>query len=238
MAAEQVPGRAKPVAVSATPNIYQRMAAVMRDVRGVEKKSHNPQGSYKYAGHEAVTEALRDAYVKHGIVRSASVLKSEVLDRGTLLLTVQISWINVDNPEDREVVVVPGVQSAVDKHEKVRPVQVGMALSYAVKNAEFKSFALTGDNSPDPEAQNDERYDDYADGGTGGNPSLDEARHLATDYLARFSECVTEEQVRAIKEEARKDWQVLRLVPKFGEAMVDAIRKAQARIRGQRQGGR
>src|SRR3972149_5251028 len=78
--------------------IYQRMNGVMKDVRGGGQHSHNPQGGSKSAGHEAVTEALRDAYVKHGIIRTAPVVKTEILERGLLVLTVRVAWICDDEP--------------------------------------------------------------------------------------------------------------------------------------------
>ena len=214
-------------------NIYQRLQAVMTDVRGVAKRGHNRQGNYKYAGHEAVTEALRDAYVKHGIVRTASVVGHELVDKGTLVLMVEVSWVNVDDPESRHTVVIPAVQSSVQKNGGPSPVQVGMALSYAVKNAEFKTLALTGDDTPDVESDEVEHYD-------GGNASdahyedhpRDDANSLATAYLARFSDCRSEADIKALREEVRGNWAAVRGVPNFGEAMVSMIRKTSARLRG------
>jgi hypothetical protein len=209
-----------------TLNIYQRIAAVMKDVRGVAKRSHNKQGGFSYAGHEAVTEALRDAYVKHGIVRTASVEGHELIDKGTLVLSVAVSWINIDNPEDRHSVIIPGLQSSVKKDGGASPVQVGMALSYAVKNAEFKCFSLTGDDSPDAESDEVEQYDVARQ-----EDPQNTAQALAVAYLARFSECRTEEESRELKEEIRSNWQSVRSVPNFGEHMLSAMRKAAIRIR-------
>lgn len=223
---------------SATPTgrtIYQRMALVMRDVRGVGKHSRNPQGNYSYAGHEAVTDALRDAYVKHGIVRTASVIRTEVLADGVLLLTVQVSWICDDHPASRLVVEMPGLQSSVKKDGGMAPVQVGMALSYAVKNAEFKCFALTGDDTPDTEEADNDRDDDLrAERGTqasaNGNGRA-EPTGLAVEYLARFTECKTADEVKALNELIKKNWDSVRAVPDFADHLVAARRKAGERIR-------
>lgn len=131
-------------------NIYQRLRAVMGDVVGVGKHEENRHGGYAYAGHEAVTAALRGAYVKHGIHRSATVLEDD-RNGGFLRLRVEVKWTNVDNPDDFHAVTVIGESPPVTKSGAPSPVQSGIAFSYAVKNAEFKVFALTGDDTPDAE---------------------------------------------------------------------------------------
>lgn len=208
--------------------IYQRMNSVMKDVRGVGKNSHNQQGNYRYAGHEAVTDALRDAYVKHGIVRTANVLKTEVLDRGALMLTVRVSWICDDDPSSRHDVEMPGLQSSVKKDGGLAPVQVGMALSYAVKNAEFKCFALTGDDTPDTEAQDDDRGE--PEGYDSNEPS--EADTAATMYLARFPKVQTPSELKVLNDEIKENWELVKRVRDFSEKMVAARRKAAERLRG------
>ncbi len=231
---------------SATPTgktIYQRMAGVMRDVRGVGKHSRNPQGNYSYAGHEAVTEALRDAYVKHGIVRTASVIRTEVLENGLLLLTVQVSWICDDHPTSRLVVEMPGLQSSVKKDGGMAPVQVGMALSYAVKNAEFKCFALTGDDTPDTEEADDDRADERgapnqtsANGNGGSKTEPSPAHNLAVEYMGRFTEVKTEKELDALKKEIRANWANVKTVPGIAERMVAAQRKALEGLRTRQPG--
>lgn len=131
-------------------NIYQRINAIMKAVKGVEKSSKNDHVGYKYAGHEALTEALRGKYVEFGIVRQASVLELK-RDGANLLLKVEVSFVNIDRPEDRVSVVCWGESTKMTRENGASPVQVGVALSYAVKNAEFKLFSLTGDTTPDTE---------------------------------------------------------------------------------------
>lgn len=207
--------------------IYQRMNAVMKDVRGVGKNSHNPQGGYKYAGHEAVTEALRDAYVKHGIVRTATVVGTQLLDRGALLLTVRVAWICDDEPHSRHEVEVPGIQSSVKKDGGLSPVQVGMALSYAVKNAEFKCFSLTGDDTPDTEAHDDDRGE--YEGHDTREPS--EAEMTANAYLARFPQVQSPSELRVLNDEIKENWELVKRVHNFSERMVAARKKAAERLR-------
>ena len=88
-----------------TLNIYQRINAIMAEVHGVAKKDRNQFAKYSYAGHESVTAALRGAYVKHGVVRAASVVASE-RSGGLLRLQVQVSFINIEDPADRATVTM------------------------------------------------------------------------------------------------------------------------------------
>lgn len=212
--------------------IYQRMNSVMKDVRGVGKHSSNPQGGYKYAGHEAVTEALRDSYVKHGIIRVATVVKTEILERGLLVLTVRVSWICDDEPTSRHDVEIPGLQSSVKKDGGMAPVQVGMALSYAVKNAEFKCFSLTGDDTPDTEAEDDDRGEPEPQ-----RAANDDAQSRAVEYMGRFTEVRDQKELDALKKEIRANWASVKTVRGIAERMVEAQRKALERLTKERQPG-
>lgn len=225
----------------ALPNVYQRMRAVMKDVRGVGKSQYNSQAHYKYAGHEAVTEALRDAYVKHGIVRTADVIRSE-REGGLLRLHVLVSWINVDNPEDRYSVTMVGESMSPTKAREPTSTQSGVALSYAVKNAEFKAFSLTGDDTPDAEKQDEER-----DRGQGERPrngqrgSMEPPRdgeglsESSFKALVRMYEMAANEaELDTARSAARKQIGVLSRVQK--DELTKAYRAAQSRIKGAEKG--
>lgn len=132
-------------------NIFQRMNAVMADVTGVDKEKYNKPNNYKYQGHDAITAALRGAYVKHGIVRTATVATYERMQGGHLCLGVDVSWINIDDPSDRFTVRSYGESPRQTQNGDPTGVQTGIALSYAVKIAELKAFSLKGDSTPDAE---------------------------------------------------------------------------------------
>jgi hypothetical protein len=167
-------------------NIYQRMAAVMTAVRGVAKTQKNTQGGgYLYAGHERVTEALREEYVKHGILRTASI-SAVRRDGGSLSCDVLVSWINVENPEDRYSVTMLGESGPLTKSGVLSSVQAGIALSYAVKNAEFKAFSLTGDDTPDAEERDDQVPEKVA------------------EFVERFESAETLAEVEQISAEVRE----------------------------------
>lgn len=169
-------------------NIHQRIRAVMIDVRGVAKSQTNQHGGYKYAGHEALTDALRDRYVAHGIQRTASVVE-HIRTGGLLQLLVEVTWINVDKPEDRYSVRILGESPPVTKSGAASPVQAGIALSYAVKNAEFKAFALTGDDTPNAEE------------------SDNQTPEVVMDLLDRYAEAATQADIEGIGADIRREWE-------------------------------
>jgi hypothetical protein len=127
-------------------NIYQRINAVMKKVKYVQKDA-KIQG-YKAVTHDQVTSVLRQAMVDEGIVVEVRQ------DHGELLVTKDeknkmhlycgvyaVELVNIDNPSDRTKVIIES--HANDNGDKAP----GKALSYAVKNALLKIFSLeTGEN--------------------------------------------------------------------------------------------
>jgi 5'-3' exonuclease len=136
------------------PNIHQRMREVMKLVPGVAKAAKHQQG-YAYTGHEALTHALRPAYIKCGIVRTCSLVKSSWLG-ADYFCTVEVRLTNVDDKSDFVAVQADGVAPSIGKDKdsgeaKRAATQPGVGFSYAQKCAEFKAFCITGDDTPDGE---------------------------------------------------------------------------------------
>lgn len=131
--------------------IYEKIQKVMQAVKGVEKDSTNTHARYKYAGHEAVTEALRGHFAELGIVRQVSVSSCDILNGGTVQIMVRVSYVDVEDAS-RIDVDMPAIQPSQTKSKDVTAQQVGQAVSYAVKNVEFKLFSLTGDTEPDSDS--------------------------------------------------------------------------------------
>lgn len=131
--------------------IYQKIQKVMKAVKGVEKDSENRHGRYKYAGHEAVTEALRDHFAELGIVRQVSATDCKVLDNGAIQIEVHVAYVDAED-ESRIDVTMPAVQHSQTTAKTITAQQCGQALSYAVKNIEFKLFCLTGDTEADADS--------------------------------------------------------------------------------------
>ncbi|MCC6488398.1 MAG: ERF family protein [Candidatus Hydrogenedentes bacterium] len=153
---EAAPEPAENAAPAQPRNLYQRMLAVMSDVGYVQRDRKAPQaiGAYSYASHDAVTARIRPALVQHGIVCISSLVRHdlEVLSGNKLFtrVSMEIVFINVDNPEDRHTVHAIGY--GIDGQDK----SIGKAVSYAVKIGLLKALMLeTGD---DPEQDSN----DYA----------------------------------------------------------------------------
>jgi len=127
-------------------NIYQRINAVMKKVKYVQKDA-KVQG-YKAVTHDQVTSVLRQAMVDEGIVvvvdQSCGCIIVEKDEKNKMCLyegTYCISLVNIDKPQDRLTISIEA--HANDNGDKAP----GKALSYAVKYALLKTFSLeTGEN--------------------------------------------------------------------------------------------
>jgi len=125
-------------------NIYQRLHNVMKEVKGVNKGAtvDMPKFNtkYKYVTHDAVSKALHDPLVNNGIVLMTSVTDIQQ-DGNRTSITLVMSFVNIDHPEDRVSVSFPGY--GIDGQDK----GVGKAISYAFKYGLLKTFCLeTGDD--------------------------------------------------------------------------------------------
>jgi len=127
-------------------NIYQRINAVMKKVKYVQKDA-KIQG-YKAVTHDQVTSVLRQAMVDEGIVVEVEQNQGELLvtkdEKNKMHLyrgMYTVELVNIDNPSDRASALIEA--HANDNGDKAP----GKALSYAVKNALLKMFSLeTGEN--------------------------------------------------------------------------------------------
>lgn len=212
-------------------SIHQRMNAVMREVKGVEKGSTNQHGRYNYASHEAVTEAIRASFVKHGIVQTASMVECDVLEGGAIKTKVRVVWACDDNPASCVVSEMFAIQHCQTKAGNVTAQQVGQALSYAVKNVAFKQLMLIGDPEPDSDSAeaNDRRSEPPA------RPlSQPPPRRMSADaieFLARFGMCETNAQIAELSNEAKKLWGSLKKESGFAEEFTKARREAYDRVK-------
>ena len=211
-------------------NVYQRIAAVMHELRGVEKSSTNSHFKFKYAGHSAVNEAVRPLFLQHGITQTVSAHGFNVMPNGTVYCVVRVRWACTDNPDSFVEGDVPSAMPGAKG--ECTPQQCGSMLSYGTKNFTFKALMLTDSNEPDADSYTPDRPDEYADwNGNAARPaSRDEASDLALGYLARFNECHSKADVEKLKAEIRGNWQAVRGVPDFGEAVVVQSKKALARV--------
>src|SRR5690606_21588550 len=195
--------------------IHQKINQVMRAVKGVAKNSRNKFADYDYAGHEAVTAALREHYAAIGITRTVSMISCDVLDGGLVKVCVDVTYTDVEDGS-KEVCRMFALQhSQTKKGAGVTAQQVGQALSYAVKNVEFKVFSLTGSGENDSDAT---RVDsDDADPPSEASPESLKAR--AQELLQLVGRAETKKQHEEALEEARAEYSQLQSVPSFAESM-------------------
>jgi hypothetical protein len=135
-------------------NIYQRIREIKREVSGIDKRGKHAQG-FAFARHDDVTAALSGLFVKWGVDREVSVIDAQ-RNGGIIGLRVQVSWVNVDSPQDRKTIEVYAEGIDVTKRDgnlNTDGLAAGKGLSYAVKMAELKNFCLVGDTTPDSESR-------------------------------------------------------------------------------------
>ena len=123
-------------------NIFQRINAIMKEVKYVQKSDKKVNNQYSFVSHDAVSSALQPHLVEHGVVIVPSV--TNLIEEGNRT-TVQmcISFVNIDNPSD--MISITSYGYGIDSQDK----GIGKAVSYATKYAMLKMFCLeTGD---DPE---------------------------------------------------------------------------------------
>ena len=171
-------------------NIHQRINAVMRDVERLAKTGHHKYHKFAFLGHDDVTQAVRRAFVTHGIVQTVSVLDT-VRANDMVGVRVSIEWVNMDEPSERVMIEAYG-ESGVGGKGGPNPQQVGQAVSYAVKNAQLKNFCLVGDDTPDSDLS-------YSDGGY-----VAPAEPAGPDDAPALALAVKELEVAGSPAEARK----------------------------------
>lgn len=127
------------------PNLLQRINAVQSEVTRVDKAAE-VDGKYRAVTHDDVTRMLRPLMVKHGIVSTIDISKSEMVDMGVkwksrqlyqMRATCLVTYMNADDPNDRLLVVVEG--HADDAGDKAP----GKIFSYCQKYADMKTFRVT-----------------------------------------------------------------------------------------------
>jgi hypothetical protein len=112
------------------------------------------------------------------------VTSFEFNQRGALVLMVNVIFASIDDPSDRIVVPVVSVAPCTTSNGSPTAQQSGVAISYAVKNAEFKTFSLKGDDTPDP---NDNEYDQAV-----------QAQTELEDFVASFKAATTLDEVNDV----------------------------------------
>lgn len=136
---------AKTISAPAGVNIYQRMHAVMQEIKYVQKEKKAGM-RYSIVSHDSVTALVRPLFVKHGIVVCPRDFRMEQIGNRTQLQCT-VFFQNIDDPRD-----FMGVDSAgygIDDQDK----GPGKAISYAVKYAYLKALCLESGDDPDEDQE-------------------------------------------------------------------------------------
>ena len=128
-------------------NIYQRMHAIMEDLKYIQKDEKKVANQYRAVTHDAVTAKVHDMLVKHRVYSAVSVIDHSQ-DGNRTEVNIGITYVNIDNPED--VVVIRSFGYGIDSQDK----GPGKAISYAVKYNYLKAFALETGDDPDNDQGN------------------------------------------------------------------------------------
>jgi len=159
------------------PNIYQKINAVQKKVKYVQKDAQiSGAGSYKAVTHDNIVSLIRKHLVEIGIVIYPEQLEGRLLqernvreENGKMVGNKQhlyaanynIHFVNIEDPNDRITSVVEA--HANDTGDKAP----GKALTYATKSAILKVFCLeTGENEESRAASYDyteAQYEIYHD---------------------------------------------------------------------------
>lgn len=169
------------------PNIYQRLSAVVNEVRYIQKR---PGEKHNYASHDDVVVAVRDALVTHGVYMHVTTLEHEcsVVERkfrsGTKEMTLAkiklgVRFVNVDAPDDFIWEEFWGYGESADA------MCVGSAYSFAVKTLILKTFLIP--TGIDEEAVAYKQWETLASQEEAAAIALVEAIDLTHDFIKEFA---------------------------------------------------
>lgn len=181
-------------------NIHQRLYGVMGDVSYIQKEAKKVNNQYKFAGHDAVTKASREAFLKWGVLCLPQNIK-RVIDGNRTEMDMNLMFINIDKPDD--FVKVPTAGYGIDSQDK----GVGKAYSYAVKYGLLKALSLeTGD---DPERDNVDHEPQIAVDYEKQKKAYAPTRKVMKDLMTDLCMCDEETSFQDMRERANAVWKDL-----------------------------
>lgn len=125
-------------------NIYEKIAAIMKDVQYLAKDDHVSFGStsYKALSEEKVTSIMRAELLKYNLVVFPV---SQATNRTGNITHVDVVYrmVNVENPE--ESIEIASCGDGADTQDKGS----GKAMTYAFKYMWLRTFALPTGEDPD-----------------------------------------------------------------------------------------
>lgn len=139
--------------MSESPKIYERMAAVMRDIGAIGKDSVNQQQHFKFRGIDAVYNELHDVMAKHCVFSVPEVLNDSSEERQTKtggnliyrILKIKYTFYTDDGSSVSCVVIGEGMDSGDKASNK--------AMAIAHKYALLQTFCIPTEEQKDPDAE-------------------------------------------------------------------------------------
>jgi hypothetical protein len=126
-------------------NLHQRILQVMKSVSYIQKEQKRGM-QYSVVSHDAVTAKLRPSIIEAGIVYYP--VSTDLIQEGNRTeCLVTVRFVNSEKPE--EYIDVPSAGYGIDSQDK----GPGKAISYAIKYALLKTFALETGDDPDLDQQ-------------------------------------------------------------------------------------
>lgn len=188
--------------ISQPMNIYQRMHAIAMELKPLAKDKEvkiGNNGGYGYISHDAVTLAIRDVILSHGVMPIPTVVECKN-DGNRAEMKIRVAFVNIDDPADRIESYTIGY--GVDPSDK----GPGKAFSYATKILYLKTFLLnTGEDI--------EERDDQHDPATPRGSQIEAAQQATRDAIevaaknlkAAIDGAMTTKELVAIQRD-NKDW--------------------------------
>jgi hypothetical protein len=128
-----------------TLTIYQRILAIMSELKYVAKGEKTVNGQYRFVSHDSVTAKIHPLLVKHGVIIIPTVVECKQEGNRTQV-KLDVIFRNAENASDHFYVTHFGF--GVDNGDK----GIGKAVSYAFKYALLKTFCLETGEDPDQDA--------------------------------------------------------------------------------------
>lgn len=125
-------------------NIYEKILAIMQEVRKLQKDDNVKFGTtnYKALSEEKVTEIMREKMIKYKLV--VFPFEQESSRTGNIShVDVKYRMVNTENPE--ESIVIASCGDGADTQDKGS----GKAMTYAFKYMWLRTFALPTGEDPD-----------------------------------------------------------------------------------------
>jgi len=118
----------------------------MTEISGMEKTGQNRAMKYAFITIDDVVNAVRKSFIKNGISFLIDTKDWQIVE-GKFFMNIVMTFINVDNPADREVVTGLGMSC------QITDTAPGKAIAYCVKNQLLKTLLIPGGKHEDVELE-------------------------------------------------------------------------------------